>query len=230
MKALLRSGDTEKVIFFAGVSRTREIYILAANYLQSLNWHTDPEVMRHVIGFYSKARAWEALAGFYEACADVEVDEYRNYDKAAAALRESLKALGKGKGADRDTRAAGVQDRLGTVEAFLAARANARAAPSELVRLCEQLLAQPETGAAVRAGDLLGALVEVCATHGDMDSAGRYVETLHDRGLDPAHFVGGPVLTAVTKSMGASPPRRSGRAGAGAGGDGEVGEDIAEDV
>ncbi len=34
MKSLLRSGDTEKIIFFAGVSRQRDIYILAANYLQ----------------------------------------------------------------------------------------------------------------------------------------------------------------------------------------------------
>jgi intraflagellar transport protein 140 len=34
MKCLLKSGDTEKIIFFGGVSRTKEIYILAANYLQ----------------------------------------------------------------------------------------------------------------------------------------------------------------------------------------------------
>ena len=34
MKCLLKSGDTDKIIFFAGVSRSREIYILAANYLQ----------------------------------------------------------------------------------------------------------------------------------------------------------------------------------------------------
>ena len=38
MKCLLKSGDTEKIIFFAGVSRNREIYILAANYLQNLDW------------------------------------------------------------------------------------------------------------------------------------------------------------------------------------------------
>ena len=34
MKALLKSGDTEKIIFFAGVSRQKEIYVMAANYLQ----------------------------------------------------------------------------------------------------------------------------------------------------------------------------------------------------
>jgi intraflagellar transport protein 140 len=34
MKSLLKSGDTEKVIFFANVSRDPDIYILAGNYLQ----------------------------------------------------------------------------------------------------------------------------------------------------------------------------------------------------
>ena len=44
MKALLKSGDTEKIIFFANVSREPEIYVLAANYLQSLDWRNNPEV------------------------------------------------------------------------------------------------------------------------------------------------------------------------------------------
>jgi hypothetical protein len=31
MKSLLKSGDTDKIIFFANVSRQREIYILVTN-------------------------------------------------------------------------------------------------------------------------------------------------------------------------------------------------------
>eukprot|EP00397_Hematodinium_sp_SG-2012_P002167 GEMP01002173.1.p1 GENE.GEMP01002173.1~~GEMP01002173.1.p1 ORF type:complete len:1212 (+),score=290.70 GEMP01002173.1:310-3945(+) len=45
MKSLLKCGDTEKIIFFAGTARQQEIYVLAANYLQSLDArHNDPEV------------------------------------------------------------------------------------------------------------------------------------------------------------------------------------------
>ena len=44
MKALLKSGDTDKIVFFANVSREPEIYVLAANYLQSLDWRNNPEV------------------------------------------------------------------------------------------------------------------------------------------------------------------------------------------
>lgn len=71
MKALLKSGDTEKIIFFANVSRQKELFIMAANYLQSLDWRKNPEILKTIIGFYTKGRAPDLLAGFYEACAQV---------------------------------------------------------------------------------------------------------------------------------------------------------------
>ena len=74
MKCLLKSGDTEKIIFFAGVSRARDIYILAANYLQNLDWHSDPEIMKNIVSFYTKAKALEQLSAFYDACAQVETE------------------------------------------------------------------------------------------------------------------------------------------------------------
>ena len=71
MKSLLKSGDTEKIIFFAGVSRQKEIYVMAANYLQSLDWRKDPEIMKNIIAFYTKGKALDSLASFYDACAQV---------------------------------------------------------------------------------------------------------------------------------------------------------------
>merc|ERR1719399_2292919 len=107
MKSLLKSGDTEKIIFFAGTARQPEIYVLAGNYLQSLDWHSEPEIMKNIIQFYSKAKAHDKLASFYDACAQVEIDEYRDYDKAGGALREALKYIVKaaGAGAESDERA-----------------------------------------------------------------------------------------------------------------------------
>lgn len=75
MKALLKSGDTQKVIFFAGVSRQKEIYIMAANYLQSLDWKKDHTILTSIISFYTKGRALESLAGFYDACAQVSIPQ-----------------------------------------------------------------------------------------------------------------------------------------------------------
>lgn len=95
MKALLKSGDTEKIIFFANISRQREIYIMAANYLQSLDWQNQPSTLRNIINFYSKGRSLDLLANFYVACAQVEIDEFQNYEKALGAIAEASRALSK---------------------------------------------------------------------------------------------------------------------------------------
>ena len=60
MKALLKSGDTEKIVFFAGVSRQRDVYVMAA------------DIMKNIISFYTKGRALESLASFYDTCAQVQ--------------------------------------------------------------------------------------------------------------------------------------------------------------
>merc|ERR1719253_1410200 len=133
MKALLQSGDTEKIIFFAGTARHPEVYVLAANYLQSLDWH-DPEIMKNILLFYSKAKEFEKLASFYEACASVEIDEYRDYDKAAGALKEAVKHLQK---CEDPRRVDDMQLRIKSIEKFAAARKKDGAA---MIRACEELI------------------------------------------------------------------------------------------
>lgn len=44
---------------------------MAGHYLQTLDWQRDPEIMKNIITFYTKGRALEPLAGFYDACAQV---------------------------------------------------------------------------------------------------------------------------------------------------------------
>jgi intraflagellar transport protein 140 len=118
IKCLLRNGDTKAVIQFASISRNEEIYKLAANYLQQMDWR-DSEIMKAIITFYSKAKAYEQLSGFYDNCAQVpspsphpsllsfphhsplwqvEIDEYRDYEKAYRALKEAMKYLREAKG------------------------------------------------------------------------------------------------------------------------------------
>jgi intraflagellar transport protein 140 len=71
IKCLTKSGDTKAVIQFASISRNAEIYTLAANYLQQMNWRESSEIMKSIITFYTKAKAFEQLAGFYDSCAQV---------------------------------------------------------------------------------------------------------------------------------------------------------------
>lgn len=57
--------------------------------------------MKHIISFYNKAKAFDHLAGFFDACSTVEIDEYRDYDKAAAALKEAIKFASKSSSPDK---------------------------------------------------------------------------------------------------------------------------------
>lgn len=93
MKSLLKSGDTEKIIFFAGMSRQKEVYLMAGNYLQAMDWQNDPKILKNIVTFYTKGQAFEQLANFYMMCAQAEVDEYRDYEKGLKALQEAAKSL-----------------------------------------------------------------------------------------------------------------------------------------
>ena len=71
MRALLKSGDTEKIVFYANACREKEVYVMAANYLQALNWTTNTDIVKNIVAFYKKANALEPLANFYVACSQV---------------------------------------------------------------------------------------------------------------------------------------------------------------
>lgn len=207
MRALLKSGDTEKIVFFAGVSRQKEIYVMAANYLQSLDWRKDPEVMKSIISFYTKGRALDLLAGFYDACAQVEVDEYQNYDKAHGALTEAYKCLSKAKARsplDQEARLAQLQSRMTLVKRFMQARRTYTEDPKGSVRQCQLLLEEPHLDSGVRVGDVYGFLVERHVHSGDLQTAYRYLEEMRQRlpSANVSYYVSQHTVDAVHQGLG----------------------------
>ncbi|KAM4624504.1 intraflagellar transport protein 140 homolog [Polymixia lowei] len=202
MRALLKSGDTEKIVFFAGLSRQKEIYIMAGNYLQSLDWRKNPEVMKNIIGFYTKGRALDLLAGFYEACAQEEIDDFRNYEKALGALTEAYKCLSKAKSrspGEQEARMTDLQHKITLVKRFIQARRLYEEDPGEAVRLCEALLEEPELDPAVRIGDAYGFLVEHHCQQGSFQVAYRKLEELQK--LLPSSKVGSYISQASLDAL-----------------------------
>ncbi|TKS89938.1 Intraflagellar transport protein 140 -like protein WD and tetratricopeptide repeats protein 2 [Collichthys lucidus] len=206
MRALLKSGDTEKIVFFANVSRQKELFIMAANYLQSLDWRKDPEILKTIIGFYTKGRAPDLLAGFYEACAQVEIDDYQNYEKALDALTEALKCISKAKDSSgqQEARLADMQHKITLIKKFVYARRLYAENAGEAVRLCEALLEEPELDPAVRIGDAFGFLVEHHCQQGNFQEAYRKLEELQK--LLPSqnirYYISQASLEALQKEMG----------------------------
>ncbi|DBA01282.1 TPA: LOW QUALITY PROTEIN: hypothetical protein N0F65_001787 [Lagenidium giganteum] len=202
MKCLLKSGDTEKVVFFANVSRNNEIYVLAANYLQNLNWRSDNEILKSIVGFYSKARAFEQLAAFYTACAQVEIEEYRDYDKAIGALQEAIKVLAKVKSENKEQLVQSYQHRVQLMEQFVQARQLMKSNVSEMVALVTQLLEAPGIEEAVRVGDAYAMLVEAYYQDAEYDKCMEMMEEMKRRGLMLKSYVDSRVIMEVHQKLG----------------------------
>ncbi|CAD6192416.1 unnamed protein product [Caenorhabditis auriculariae] len=90
MRALLKSGDVQKIRFFANTARNKEIFILAANFLQTTDWQSDPAIIKDIETFYTKSQSYEHLANFYKSCAVMEAENWRAFDKSLAALDMAL--------------------------------------------------------------------------------------------------------------------------------------------
>ncbi|XP_048350959.1 intraflagellar transport protein 140 homolog isoform X2 [Sphaerodactylus townsendi] len=207
MRALLKSGDTEKIVFFAGVSRQREIYIMAANYLQSLDWHKDAEIIKYIISFYSKGRALDLLAGFYDACAQAEVDEHQNYEKALGALTEAYKCLSKAKArnpVEQENKLTHLQSKMALVKRFIQARRLYSEDAKEAARQCELLLGEPDLDSAIRFGDVLGFLVEYHLQVQEFQMAYRYLEEMRKKipCVNLNYYVTQEAVEAVHKGLG----------------------------
>ncbi|GFS01827.1 intraflagellar transport protein 140 homolog [Elysia marginata] len=248
MKALLKSGDTEKIMFFAGVSRQREIYVMAANYLQSLDWRKDPEVMKNIIAFYTKGRALDALASFYDACAQVEIDEYQNYDKALGALGEAYKCMSKAKMDDsmlQEERLGAIKHKMALIKRFVMARRSYQENSEEAIKQCQVLLEEQDLDSAVRIGDIYGFMIEHYASKDRWKAAHAHLEELQSRmpGIHLGYYVNSKTIEAIFQALALPMDRSYGtksqdrgftggfRVGGGDGeGDEEHGEFIEEEV
>ncbi|XP_041473205.1 intraflagellar transport protein 140 homolog isoform X2 [Lytechinus variegatus] len=241
MRALLKSGDTEKIIFFAGVSRQKEIYVMAANYLQSLDWRKDPEIMKNIIGFYTKGRALDSLAGFYDACAQVEIDEYQNYDKALGALTEAYKCLSKAKVKNQtqiEEKLGALKHRISLVKKFVQARRAYDEEPEESMRQCQVLLEETELDSAIRIGDVYGMMVEHYARQENYKKAYAFMEEMRSRiaTVNMAYYINIRTIEAVHRALDIPLGRGTGAEKKGVvmgddlGQDEDDGEEVEEDV
>eukprot|EP01036_Dinobryon_divergens_P023346 gene23346-31680_t len=204
IKCLVRSGDTKAVIQFASISRNQEIYTLAANYLQQMNWRESVDIMKAIITFYTKAKAFVQLAGFYDGC-------------AIGALKEGLKYLNKETSPNNQTRD------------MLNARKLAKKDPAAMVSMCNELLEDPMLEEAIRAGDCLGMLVEFFYANRQMDEAYKYLREMEERRIQLHPYLDAEIIDAVYRAVGAKAGSGGARKAANTA-KGKGGKDLDEDI
>ncbi|XP_030384608.1 intraflagellar transport protein 140 homolog [Scaptodrosophila lebanonensis] len=176
MKSLLKSGNTDKIVFFANMSRQREVYIMAANYLQALNWQDDPTILKHIITFYSKGQAYDSLANFYAICAQIEIEEYQDYEKALTAMQEASKCLEKLGHAQHAYN--NLQRTLSDVRSVLEMQQALRAGDNQtVISGCRGMLIKPEMPP-IRHAHILAMLVRALVYSKQYSEAGRALKEL----------------------------------------------------
>lgn len=120
MRWLMRSGDADRIATFAAATRDRNAQLMAADYLRRhADWRTRPDLMRHILHFYTRAKAYSKLAAFYAECAKTEVDEYDNYEKALEALKEAVRCLAKCTDTETGSQTMALQEQSTLLKRFL---------------------------------------------------------------------------------------------------------------
>ncbi|KAK3865459.1 hypothetical protein Pcinc_025661 [Petrolisthes cinctipes] len=204
MKCLLKSGDTERIVYFANVCRQQEIYIMAANYLQSLDWRKEPDIMRNIIQFYSRAKALGLLAGFYDACAQVEIDEFQNYEKALGALTEGYKALASSNEVGAQEKLPALQYKLEKVKQFISIKRMFDTNGETAVQELQELLTDTNIEVALRQGDIYAVMIEYYAANNNFKSAVAALQQMKNKlpKANPSYYVDGQTLQAIAQATG----------------------------
>jgi len=210
IKCLLKSGDVKAVIGFAQTARQPEVYVFAGNFLQTQNWHNDPDIMKTIISFFQKAKSYESLANFYDACAQVEIDEYRDYEKALGAMKEAMRQLEKSTTNDKDMKLSMMRKRVGIIEKFVQAREALNSNDSATaMQICDTLVETQGVEEAIRLGDVFAQLIEHYFYKQGFQDAYKYLEKMKKKNIIVTPYLDPQIVEDIYKGVGIEMPGRN---------------------
>ncbi|KAF4671919.1 hypothetical protein FOL46_009748 [Perkinsus olseni] len=198
IKALLRSGDTEKIIFYAQTARAKEVYVLAANSLQSLDWFNNPELEKNIIAFYTRAKATDQLSRFHQARAHRAIDEHQDVEGAIAALEEALAAVDKDPDASPTHDCSTMKSGLEVLRKFGEARKSAETDPRTSLVACGSLLQSSELkDSPLRPGDIYAFMAQLFHTNGQTSDAAEVVKRMIHQSITPSVYIPRKLLQEI---------------------------------
>lgn len=211
IKCLIKQGNIKVITSYANTARSPECYIIAANYMQNTNWHSNPEVMKTIVSFYNKAKAYENLSAFYEACAQMEIDEYREYDKAFGAMAEAVNAMKKiPNSANTSQKLQLLEHRMKLISDFVKARTLAESNPGEMVKMCSFIIDCPDAETALRVGDVMAHLIEFYYKSKDYKSAYEYLQKMYAKKIRVNPYLDQEIINNIHVALGLAVPGSAG--------------------
>lgn len=164
--------------------------------------------MKTIISFYQKAKAFESLANFYDACAQVEIDEYRDYEKALGAMKEAKRQLDMSNAANKQTKQSMLEKRIDQLSRFCEAREMLTAGNGEgSAAICDELIGQPGVEEAIRLGDVFAQLIEYQMNkQQNVEKAYEYLEKMQKKKIIVTPYLDAALIEKIYRGMGMPMP------------------------
>ena len=161
--------------------------------------------MKTIISFYQKAKSFDHLANFYDACAQVEIDEYRDYEKALGAMKEAMRQLEKSDTKDKDMKLSLMKKRVGIIEKFVQAREALAPASNDAataMKICDQLVDTPGVEEAIRLGDVFAQMIEHYYEKRNMQEAYKYLEKMKKKNIIVTPYLDPQIVDEIYAGVG----------------------------
>ena len=204
LKALVRAGDTDKIIKIVKVINKKETYILAANYLQTLGQTQGTFIFNQTVLMYKKANAMDQLAKFYESQAMIEAEQNSDYDTAlqltelAKATLEDLKAKQYNKHIEL------LGTKIKWLNMYLTAQNNAATLEgvSKAMPLCIELLKTKGIESCLKPDDIYIVLVQCYLRKNNFKSAYKILNDLDQSGANIEALIAPELIEQIYKAVG----------------------------
>ena len=202
IQCLIKAGDSKKVMHYAAKTKSREASILAANYLQSLDWHSSAEYTKAILQIHNPPPAYEQLAFFYDAMAQIEIDEYRDYDKALRALKQAFKQIKKSSAGNKQQVMLLFEQKTRLVNRFASARKLAESDPAQMIAICEALIKESNPEAGIRVGDVYALMVEYYHSISNHSEAYHVMQRMKESGIILGPYLDHAMVEGIHQALG----------------------------
>ena len=204
IKVLIRAGDTSKVIKFAKIFRKREAYILAANYLQTLNTKDQPTIFDTCVEFYTKAQSPEKLAKFYESQGQVYIDEYQEYERGNELIMKAVQVLETNDVSlkNKDLIIKALTHKAKLIKVFIEAQKSLEKDPKKAISYCVELLRTKDIEQCMRSDDIYILMVKCYAAQGNYKNAFKILDDLRQSGTEITYYMDVSEIVKIYKAAG----------------------------
>jgi intraflagellar transport protein 140 len=190
LRNLIQAGDVDKVNRFATLLKRRDAFIIAGDYIAGMAPREKDPLFATCVQFYQRGGEYGKIAEFLAKCAQVEIDEDQNYEKALELLKRAHQTMAKAElTRDRDAMVESCLQRIRSIEMYIEATKCVQSDPLRMQSICNELLHTAGIEECLRIEDVYLLLVQYYVSQENFVQAHRILENMAMNGVDLKFFM-----------------------------------------